>query len=71
MRAVAARRERPPRPLLLLLWAWRRRALVQLDHTQDLHALAALADLAMDRRALRRILQSRLFQCGDVQEDVL
>src|SRR5262245_49344707 len=65
LRAVTARREGPPRPLLRLLLAWCRRALIELDHAQDLNALAALADLAVDRRALRRVLQSGLFQCGD------
>src|SRR5262245_45570924 len=70
MRTIAARRERPPRPLLRRL-AWRRGALVQLDHAQDLHALAALTDFAMDRGTLRRVLQPSLLQRRDMQEYIL
>ena len=71
MRTVAARRERPPGSLLWRRLARRCSALVQLYHAQDLYTLAALTDLAVYRRALRRVLQPSLLQCGDVQEYIL
>jgi hypothetical protein len=48
----------------------RRRAGIERDHPQNLNPLATLPDLAMDRRAFRRVLKSGFLQCGDVEEDI-
>lgn len=71
MRTVATRRERTPWPLLRLLLARRCRAWIEIDHAQHLNAFAALSHLAVDRRSLRRILQSSLLEGGNVQKYVL
>jgi len=43
---------------------------VERDHSQNLNPFSTLPNLAMDRRAFRRVLQSGFLQCGDMEEDV-
>jgi hypothetical protein len=62
-----ARRKRPSRAL----WTRRRRALIQVDDTQHLDALATLTNFTVDRRPFRRVLQPSLLQRRDMQEHVL
>src|SRR6185295_7713754 len=50
--------------------ARRGRAGIQRDDAHDLNALAPLADLAMNRRAFRRILKTRILQRRDMQEHI-
>src|SRR5690349_19500198 len=43
---------------------------VEIDDTQDLDTFATLADLTSDGRAFGRILQTGVFQRGDMQENI-